>query len=372
MKNHLSLVTCHLSLTTCYVSLITCLFALLPFSVNAQTVLSKYQPGVTTDGAIYYLPKTALHFLVQVEKTTYTPGEYAPYAERYLALHGVKTEKTVSYRVTNVMMQAVGQADTAKCFALKYNARSAASNLELADDGVLLAINTPGIRQERPRHFTPSAKPRALNPRQFLNEEILAAGSMAKRAELIAQEIYNVRDSKNQLTRGEADYMPKDGEQLRIMLAQLDEQNQALTQLFAGTTVCDTTEYIIMTCPMTAVKDMVLFRLSQHLGIVNADDLSGEPYYLTIDDLKTVPVPADSKKKKRKLEEEGIYVNIPGRIKATVTHRGREYFTEELTAGQFGNVELLSAELFNKRYAIRLRLNPVNGGVELLESEQVK
>lgn len=351
-------------------SIIISLLSFIP--AGAQTQLSKYQPGITTDGAIYYLPKTAMHFIVQVEKTTYTPGEYAPYAERFLALHNVNPEKSVSYRVTNVMMQAVGQADTAKCFAVKYNAKSTASNLELADDGVLLAINSQGIRQERPRHFTPAPKPRTVNPRQFLNEEILAAGSSVKRAELIAQEIYNVRDSKNQLTRGEADYMPKDGEQLRIMLNQLDEQNQALTQLFAGVTERDTVEYIIQTCPMTAVKDMVLFRLSQHLGLVSATDLSGEPFYLNVEDLKTVPAPVVDKKKKKKLEEEGIYVNIPGRIRVTVNHHNQELFRDEFNAGQFGNVELLSDELFNKRYTTHLRLNPVNGGVELLESELVK
>lgn len=337
----------------------------------AQTELSKYQPGVTAEGAIYYLPKTALNFLVQVENTTYTPGEYAPYAERYLALRGVKNEKNVSYRVANVLMQTVGVADTAKCFAVKFNAKSTASNMELADDGVLLALNSQGIRQERPRHFSPAPKPQALNPRQYLNEEILAAGSMTKRAELIAQEIYNIRESKNQLTRGEADYMPKDGEQLRIMLSQLDSQEQALTQLFTGVTECDTTEYIIQTCPMTAVQDMVLFRLSQHLGIVNADDLSGDPYYLTVEDLHTVPAPVETKKKK-KLEEEGIYVNIPGRIKVTLTNHGRELYRDEFTAGQFGTVELLSAELFNKRYTTHLRLNPVNGGVEMIEAEQAK
>lgn len=44
-----------------------------------------------------------------------------------------------------------------------------------------------------------------------MTEEILIAGSTAKMAELVAKEIYNIRESKNSLTRGQADYMPKDG-----------------------------------------------------------------------------------------------------------------------------------------------------------------
>ena len=44
----------------------------------AQTQTEQYLPGITTEGAIYSLPKTAVRIAVQVEKTTYTPGDFAP------------------------------------------------------------------------------------------------------------------------------------------------------------------------------------------------------------------------------------------------------------------------------------------------------
>ena len=47
------------------------LFSLLP--LNAQTSTSSYQPGVTPEGMVYFLPKTAIRITVQAEKTTYTP-----------------------------------------------------------------------------------------------------------------------------------------------------------------------------------------------------------------------------------------------------------------------------------------------------------
>ncbi len=55
----------------------------------AQTPISKYKPGVTPEGAVYYLPKTALRIVVQVEKTTYTPGDFCIYADRFLRLKDV-------------------------------------------------------------------------------------------------------------------------------------------------------------------------------------------------------------------------------------------------------------------------------------------
>ena len=46
--------------------------------------------------------------------------------------------------------------------------------------------------------------------------------------------------------------------------------------------------------------------------------------------------------------------------------------TEAFPAAQFGNVELLSGDLFNKHSGTRLWLNPLSGAVDKLEAEQPK
>lgn len=349
-----------------------CVLCLLcTFCAKAQTRLTPYRHGVTTEGAVYFLPKTALRFTVLVEKTTYTPGEYAKYADRYLALHDVGTEPTVSYRVANIEMTPFGVVDTTKCYAVEFNAKTSACNIQLSNDGILLSVNATTEPVARPKMFVPIKKPKPLSPRQYLNEEILSAGSQAKRAEIIAQEIYNIRESKNMLTRGEADFMPKDGQQLRIMLDQLDLQHQALTQLFTGTTTVDTTEHVFEFCPSEEVSRSVLFRLSQKLGFTDADDLSGVPYYITVEDLHATPVPEpEDEKKKRKKAEDGIYVNVPGRIKVSVSCGNEVIFHTDTPAGQFGYAELLSGELFNKRYTTHVWINSATGALSKIEAEQ--
>ena len=47
----------------------------------AQTAISSYKPGVTSEGAVYYLPKTAIRVTLQIEKTAYTPGEFCKKSE---------------------------------------------------------------------------------------------------------------------------------------------------------------------------------------------------------------------------------------------------------------------------------------------------
>ena len=59
-------------------------------SATAQTQVTEYHPGMTTEGIIYYLPKTSVKVAVKVEKTTYTPGEFCKYADKYLRIADVK------------------------------------------------------------------------------------------------------------------------------------------------------------------------------------------------------------------------------------------------------------------------------------------
>lgn len=337
----------------------------------AQTVTVPYQPGITSEGAVYFLPKTAIRITVQIEKTTYTPGDFCKYADRYLRLRDVPTEPSVTYRITSIRQEATSVADTNKRFAVKFDPKSVAANIALSDDGVLMAINATPKPTVLQQPFKPAPCPEPVNPRQYMSEEILAAGSTAKMAELTAQDIYEIRESRNLLTRGQADYMPKDGAQLQLMLNQLDMQDRSLTSLFVGTTQKDTLEKSMTIVPNKESKQSLLFRFSKKLGLVDDDDLAGVPYYIMITDLHAVPIAAPEDKKKQK-QEDGIYVNVPGKMKASIYNTEGVIVTNEFPAAQFGNVELLSGALFNKRYTTHLWLNPVSGAIDRLEAEQPK
>ena len=339
--------------------------------LSAQTQTESYTPGITQDGAVYFLPKTAVRVAVQIEQTTYTPGDFAQYSERYLRVKDVSMEPEVTYRIISISQTAVGVRDTTKAFAVKFNNKTSAVNVALADDGVLLAVNTQPVLPVLPAPFKAAPKPAAVNPRQFMNEEILAAGSVAKMAQLTAAEIYDLRDSRSQLIKGQADFMPQDAGQMKMMLAQIDQQDHALTSLFTGTVERDTLEEVFIVRPSKELKGQPLFRFSKYFGLVDNDDLSGSPYYITVQNLTQLPV-AEADAKKKKKAENGLYYNVPGKMRSTI-HDGNNIISrEDFPAAQFGNVELLSGDLFNKHYGTRVRLNPVTGGIDKLEAEQPK
>ena len=360
------------------------IIGLLSFHVTvAQTQLSTYKPGVTPEGAVYFLPKTALRISVLVEKTTYTPGDFAPYAQRYLRMADVSQEPKTSFQITDIMVTPCPVPDTTKVYAVKFDARTVASRLTLSDDGRLLALNVEDVEDAvMPAFFMPAPKAKEVNPRQYMGEEILSCGSTAKMAEMTAHEIYDLRENRTLLIKGQADFMPQDGRQMELMLNELDRQDRALSSLFVGTTQRDTVEHVLWVDPsaftLPSSTRQVLFRLSQVKGLVDADDLSGAPYYISIDDITQLPAEENSKEKKSLLNLKktnttaGIYVNVPGRLRVTLYEGITPILTEEHPAPQFGQTMLLSANLFNKRYATRLLLDPLTGAMLRLDADQPK
>lgn len=326
------------------------------------------------EGTTYYLPKTALNYTLLIERVTAQPGELSMYAGRFLKKDDVVTKPTTTYRILKIQMTSVGVADTAKRFTPKIDAKHSINSMKVDENsGILLAVNAEPKRMEKPVPFIAARKPLPLNPRDYMSQEILAAGSSAKMAELIAQEIYDIRESKSQLNKGQADFMPKDGEQMRIMLNNLNTQEAALLQMFEGTTEIDTTETTITFVPSKQIDKQVLFRFSKKFGLVDADDLSGEPYYISIEDLhKQVENTAIADPAKKGKDDAGIYANLPGKIKATL-YRSEKLMAEyEVYAAQFGTTAPMDNELFNKKLLTSLVYDPTTGHVETISTEMIK
>ena len=323
----------------------------------------------TTDGLSYYLPKTAVRMQVLVEKTSTEPGQLADYSELYFKKNATATPQT-SYRIVGVKFSSVGLPDTSKEFTVAIDKKHSVLSIDTSNDGILRAINTKAPADKMPAAFQPAAKPAPLNPRDYMSQDILAAGNLPKMAQLVAQEIYDIRDSRNQLSRGEADNMPKDGEQLRLMYRQLDTQEQALMQLFTGTTTVDTTETAITFTPESDAKRTVAFRFSKRFGLCAANDYSGEPYYANIHDYETMAaLPDDASKADREKDDFKLGVCLPGRIQIRITSTdGTQLATYETMAAQFGRVEMLNGALFGKKFTSHITLDPATGGIVELKT----
>ena len=336
----------------------------------AQPQTTPMTAGRTADGIIYYLPKTAIEFNLLIEKKTYTPGEFAKYAEKYLRLKGVNLEEEVTYSIVNYGLTQIGVRDTSKCYAVKLKGgKCETAEIKLSDEGVLQSVNAEPVKPKKHVPFTPAPSVKQPNPHLYLTAEVLSAGSTAKMAELTVEQILELQEHRQQLITGEADDMPQDEQQLQRMIDEIDKQREILMTLFTGTVTRDTVEQTIVVCPEKEVEREVIFRLSKKLGLVDKDDLSGVPYYMTIEDMhRTTFQKYDIHENKK---EGGFYVNVPGRIKLTL-HRDNHFLGSfDLYAAQFGFVELRSGSLF-KRYVTHMTLNPTTGSVDKIHADMTK
>ena len=356
-------------------STLTAMLVLLcSLSSMAQTTISNYVPGVTSEGAAYYLPKTVINITLTTEKTTYIPGELCQYAERYLRITDISGKEDCYHTLLSTTLTTVGVPDETKLYHILFAPNSIAPLVELTESGILQAINTTAAKVPSAAATITSSSPSQMqNSRSYMTEEMLMTGSKAKLAELVAKEIYNIRESKNLIIRGQNEHMPKDAESLQIILAGLQEQEEALTQLFTGTTTKETMVQTYQVIPEGEVERIILGRFSRKLGLLHGDDLAGSPIYIDVKSKLTVPAPVveatSSKGKKGKDThlQDGLVYNLPGKAAVKVYMNAQTLADTTISLAQFGHTETLSSTLLTKKKDIKVTLDPITGALLKVE-----
>lgn len=329
---------------------------------TAAYAQESYTPG-KGEGIAYFLPKTTLEVRVIATKVTYQPGEFCQYANRYLRLNNITAQPETHWEIKKIEVCSVGVPDSTKAYIMKLKDKDLVSNMELTDNGIIKAINTSAPAMEESQYVL--EKPQQhQNARKYLTEEILMAGSTAKMAELTAKEIFNIRESKNLILRGQAENMPKDGASLQLVIDNLNQQEQAMTEMFTGITDREDKVFKIRLSPENGLDNAIALRFSKKLGILDSEDLSGEPIYINMTS-KTALGTEDEKSKQPK----GVLYNIPGKANVSVTFKGKTVFEDELPVTQLGYTEVLTNSLFDKKVNTRVIFNPNTGAIVKIDKD---
>ena len=322
-------------------------------------------PLIVSEGEstiIYALPKTELCITVETEKTTQKPGIFYRYSGRYLATNNVITEEKTSYRLKSIQVTPRAVADQNRTFS--YIPSGNSSRLSLTSKGILCGVNVPAEKDTEAAETVVlpgkgNTQPDALLP---LGEEYMMAGSEAKLAEGAAKQIYRIRESRLGLLTADTDKLPADGDSFKSMQAGLNNMERDLTELFIGKTTTETQTQTLYLTPENAVTNDVLFRLSSIKGLVNSDDLSGTPYYISIQ-------PKDIKKagnQKTKIGTEGICSILPASTQLTITDGVNTILSKQLFMPQFGIVIPLAEKLL-KQQNIKIQVDSQTGRLLKIE-----
>ena len=243
--------------------LIAGLFIGLPLMAQTK-VVKKNAVKANNFGITYSLPKTALIVEADVTKTTSKAGPYYKYAEKYLGTKDVIAEDNVSYTLGKVGLVNKGMPDPDNTYIMEFKQGTVAPYAYLTEEGLLCSINadyTPSSANES----ASAAGQTAGQPTEaaVLSEELLMAGSTAKQAEVAAKQIYRIRESRLNILTGEADNLPPDGESMKLVIKQLEEQEKALTSLFTGTQTTEKMEYESVIIPADDMNKEVIFQIGR-------------------------------------------------------------------------------------------------------------
>lgn len=319
-------------------------------------------------GLVYSLPVTHINVTAVAERTVCKAGPYYNYARKYLGNVDVVTADAETWTLKGVEMYSYGVPNPDNSYLMQFKSGSAPF-LVLTASGLPLAINKDVAEDEAPSVATTEPEPSRLDGNSSANSmpvELLASTSTAKQAEAAAQMIYKIRESRTNYVTGDVDQMP-DGAALKIILEHLEEQEKDLVALFCGTRSVSTVVVEFDYLPEEETDGDVIFRLSTTGGVVDYNDLSGDPVRLSVAIEARGEMPVDDKGVAKKIPKGAVMYNIPGNAVFTVSYQGRTLCEKRFDVAQFGIDFGLDPDMFtDKKRPAFATFNPATGGIRQL------
>lgn len=336
--------------------------------ITAQNT-QKFTATKANDYALVYtLPNTVLDITIETEHTEKEPGELALYARKYLNTEDVILHPSSKVVIKSVTVVPRGVANNDKRYAVKFGTGNPPYMI-IGEQNQPLAVNTQKtVTVQQPALPKPSVpKPTPLEvpaAQQSITPDMARSTSTAKRAELAAESIFSIRESRTDLLTGNSDQKITDGNALRLILDNLSAQEEALTAMFVGTTKTFTRVNTITFVPTETDEEVVIARLSPVDGLVDADDLSGAPIYLKLKVIDPAKMPVDDKGKELPFPKNGFAYAIPSTANVSIEYDGRAIWNGEEEIAQFGIVYGLNAGSFSdKKAPVYVILDPATGGI---------
>ena len=353
-------------------------FFLLLIASTVSPVMSQTSSKLTATkaseyGLGYTLPLTAFEVSIAVEKTVSTPGEFYQYARKYLNAQPVQKAST-EWHMTQAVVNPIAVADEEERYLATFKGGNG-TFMMVSDENFPLSVNDDAY--EATVDFTPvpeavAPKPTILQTpvaQQAVTPEMIQSKSSAKRAQLAAEKIYELRTNRSEIISGQADAMPSDGEAMKLALDQLAQQEEALTAMFLGTVQksIEVRTFTVYLPDDGEPSRMIVARLSAVDGLVDATDLSGAPIYISITPVTRGELPVNEKGEAKTFPKGGVAYRIPGSARVCLSYDDRTLVEDEFDVAQYGVVFGLDPKLFtDKKSPSYLHFNPLTGSIREL------
>lgn len=344
------------------------------FSITlfAQQQEASYPAGTV----IYSLPSTSITFVVEAVKETFTAGPYAQYAQKYLGTEA-KTEDAVTYNLSSIEIFPYLEADLNVRIPINLSGKgiSAANFLQFCSQGLIVTSDSYTGKPESWRfpsiatndkfagkgvggNLTTTATTlyKTVNTdngfkRIAVQQNQVIEKSTEAKAEEVSKSIFDLRKQRLQIITGDTD-ATFSGEALGAAVAEINRLEQEYLSLFLGHTESSSQKMNFDVVPKAdnAKQIYVAFRISESLGLLPANNMSGRPIVLelTIDPASVSAGTAISTTNGKSREPQLVYYRVPAIATAKILDGQSMLLQTRIPVYQLGAVRAFPIETMIK------------------------
>lgn len=317
------------------------------------------EPGKTSERFVYSLPQTVLEIKLNFTKTTYLPGPYKQWSEKYLGISEYIRQEKVEWALTGAKIRSFSEPDPGQYYSVNQlrGRFQGSSYLEMSSKG--LVINPMGMlsknsvipvdEKQFPGIFDVSLKQNhkekvdtlfktVIRDTSFVTIPILTKQKTAKTLEQKAEEAANlvikIRKRRLKLIDGEYNVFPE-GIAFEKALDELDKTEKEYISLFTGKIHTEYFSKSFFVVPAGQNEQVKLTKFSRDNGLLPVESDLGK--LVTIDlsvagNLSTGLNPDNSKNKNI------LYYRVPATCTLQIKEEERLLFDGRVSVFQAGEI----------------------------------
>lgn len=325
---------------------------------------------------VYYMPKNNLQVKINYTATTYKAGLYKDFAKELLGIEDAIQRNETEYKLGKVSVRTLTMPDFNRPVVVAAQTNVPTQLLALTKDGLLAGYNV-SLDELHPALPNPQAPKKPQDEHHTLDrvkaktsipEEVTQAATKREKAELLAKQIYRLRETRIYLLSGEVDKMPTDGEATKEVLRQLEAEEKGLMELFIGTKSVRRMSETFVYEPTQSERYM-LCRFSEAEGLIDKEDEVGEPIMLNAQVMKQIAgekQQTTSNKRQEAAQGSAILYNLPGWLDYTIEYGVECLASKSLPIAQFGIAVPLAQNLFTGKVLPQIVFDTQTGNIKTI------
>lgn len=327
----------------------------------------------------YNLPLRVLDIKVNLERTVFTKGIFAQYAEKYLGVSAqeIITEDSETWSLISVSLNSHQETDPQGIFNLKMTNKYDALKLSLTPEGYLMAFNAETIQKAENQTGTFINQQRAKTKNIILGRFALdkpykivedtsiiivaengeaierskikgkrVSKTLEQKAADAAHLIFKLRKRRFKILTCNYDKLPQDGQSYKEIISHLETLEQRYLDLFFGKEEHITQTRSFAVTPKKGKQSYVVTRYSKTEGFAKASNITAQPIILEINDIlveaesTTAQVVGEAE-----IQRNYLHYRQAARANIVIIYGKQEIGRKNMTIPQLGHIAKISTDV---------------------------